>query len=237
MQAAESQVLQILSTRVVLPGELPGIESVPDAEFITLPPPEFYGGAVRELLADGAAQASWSQADPPSLEREGFIVIQGGGGMFESEQRYVIERLADVLAERGPFPTEAFMRGEAIDPKLLLPIAEAIFSTVSIPISQSPIRGSSLADLMALAGGIDFQTVHLTHLGGREIVLALLTAAGCKIVFGAADGIAYALKNGFSYYLLRWAGVPERVALDHARKEVRRTRAKGQAAGGSSSGA
>ena len=62
-------------------------------------------------------------------------------------------------------------------------------------------------------------------------MLALLTAAGCKIVFGAADGISYALKNGLSYYLLRWSGVPEGFAIEHARKEVRRSNSQRKAAG------
>jgi hypothetical protein len=218
MQDDEHQLIQFLSTRVALGGEWP------DAEFITLPPPEFYGGVLRDVMAANAESAHWLRGDRVDLEREGFIVIQGGGGMSEREPHDVMAGLADVLAERGPFPTEAFMRGEGIEPKLLLPSAEAIFHTVSIPISQSPIRGSTLANLMAFAGSLDFQTVHLTHVGGREVVLALITAAGCKIVFGAADGIAYALKNGLSYYLLLWAGVPEAFAIEHARKELRRSR-------------
>jgi hypothetical protein len=212
-------LFQFLSTRIVTGPEFP------DAQFITLPPPEFYSQATRAALS-APEDRWWWQSHPAGFENEGLVVIRGGGGMFEKEPRLVVSGLADVLAERGPLPSEATLLGGAVPPQILIPVAEAIFLTVSIPISQSPMRGSTLADLMALAGGIDFQTVHLTHLGGREIVLALLTAAGCKIAFGIADAITYALRNGLSYYLLRWMGVPETFAIEHARKQLRRFRAR-----------
>jgi hypothetical protein len=169
--------------------------------------------------------------DRAVLEHEGVMVVHGGGGMFESEPRFIVLGLADVLAERGHIPFEAALRGDTISPQALVPVADAIFSTVSIPVSRSPIKGVTLSDLLALAGGIDFQTVHLSHIGGREVVLALLTAAGCKIVFAAADGISVALRHGLSYYLLRWTGVPEHFAMEHARKEVRRSRQKPKSRG------
>jgi hypothetical protein len=183
------------------------------------------------LLIGSTDTGAWWQTDSSILEKEGLMLIRGGGGMFERERGDIVHLLADVLAGRGPFPTEFLPQGELIPPEILLPVAEAIFSTVSIPVSQSPIKGTTLSNLLALAGGIDLQTVHMTHLGQREVVLALLTAAGIKIVFGAADGVSYALKNGLSYYLLRWMGVPEKFAIEHARKEVRRARARQKSTG------
>ena len=150
MDATDGQLIQFLSTRIATGPEFP------DAEFLTLPPPEFYGETTRVLLSQGQTDSVWWRSDPAALEKERFIVIRSGGGMFENNKLYVVSGLADVLAERGPFPSDASLREDAIRPEVLLPVAEVIFSTVSIPISKSPIRGSTLADLMALAGGIDF---------------------------------------------------------------------------------
>lgn len=56
-----------------------------------------------------------------------------------------------------------------------------------------------------------------------HITLYFLLIGGTRIVLGAADGISIALKQGLSYILLKWMGVPVTTATPRKRKKAAST--------------
>jgi hypothetical protein len=206
------ELIQFLSTKVVIPAD------VPDVEIITIPPPDFYTTGLREALLKNPDAPADTDLSALGLR----MVVVFSDPLSDAED--VINRLTEVLSSGFRSAEPSRLQVETRDTDEIRVFVDRLFHTTSIPVSNSPIRGRTLADLLALGGSLDFQTAHLTHFGGKEVVLALLTAAGCKIVFGAADGIAFALRNGFSYHLLRMAKVPESFALRHAHGEVEKSR-------------
>jgi hypothetical protein len=60
-----------------------------------------------------------------------------------------------------------------------------------------------------------FPNVDATH-----IMLYFLLIGGTRIVLGAADGVSIALRQGLSYILLKWMGVPTTIASARKQKNA-----------------
>ena len=84
-----------------------------------------------------------------------------------------------------------------------------IYEAQPLPIMQSPLIGKTLAELAkAAGGGVAFYSM-FPHPGPGEIAIFFLLLGGTRIILGASDGIAFALKHGLSHLLLKWMGVPQ----------------------------
>ena len=87
--------------------------------------------------------------------------------------------------------------------------AHDIYESQPLPIMQSPLTGKTLQEIVkAAGGGVAFYSI-FPHPGPGEIAIFFLLLGGTRIILGASDGIAFALKHGLSHLLLKWMGVPQ----------------------------
>jgi hypothetical protein len=83
-----------------------------------------------------------------------------------------------------------------------------ILYDVELPIQNSPITGTHLANLFSI-GGTSAYLAATTHIGFREIAIYFLMVGGTRIVLGASSGISEALQHGLKQVLLSWMNVSE----------------------------
>jgi hypothetical protein len=93
-----------------------------------------------------------------------------------------------------------------------------------IPVMHSPIEGTTLAHLFATTGSGAAFLAYFPHPDLGQIATYFLVVAGTKIVFGAAEGIGYALKHGLAYMILKWMGAPTEIVEAELQKVAVRNR-------------
>jgi phospholipase C len=92
----------------------------------------------------------------------------------------------------------------------------------AFPVMHSPIAGTTLAQLFAHSGSGAAFLAAFPHPDAGQIATYFLVIGGTKIVIGAADGIALALKHGLSYLLLKWMGAPTEIIAAEAQRATKR---------------
>jgi hypothetical protein len=94
-------------------------------------------------------------------------------------------------------------------PQTVGPYIDSIISSSPLPTMHSPVSDETLLHMIAAAGSSAalMASIHPVSLA-TAIPLYFLVIGGTRIVVGAADGIAIALREGISTILLKWMGVP-----------------------------
>ena len=112
--------------------------------------------------------------------------------------------LADIVTDaqqREDFPPT---------PQTLLPYVDSIISNCPLPTMHYPISGETLLHMITAAGSSAALLASFNPIGAATAIpLYFLIIGGRRIVLGASDGIAIALRQGLSTILLKWMGVPK----------------------------
>lgn len=181
---------QFFITRVI------GSDDLPDVEILTLP----------------SYQSSSVIPDLEHLENlllshevEEFQTI--GGSSIDRGPRASFATLHQVVLD-------AYVREDMPpwDPAHVQAYAEKIYSAYPVPVMNSPVSGSSLLQMVTATGSGAAFMAAFPHADLGHITIYFLMIGGTRIVLGAADGISLGLKQGLSYLLLKWMGVPTTVA-------------------------
>lgn len=109
----------------------------------------------------------------------------------------------------------------------LFDLGRADISKQAFPVINSPISGTTLAQLFASTGSGAAFLAYFPHPDVGQIATYFAVVGGTKIVFGAADGIGYALKHGLAFNLLRWMGAPTSIIkaeFDRTEARIERVR-------------
>jgi hypothetical protein len=185
---------QFFITRVI------GSEDLPDVEILTLP--------------------SYPSADAlPNLEElqrlimtgEDFYTV-GGSSIDYGGIEACLPALHQVIIDAG-------IREELVwQPERTEAYAEQVFSSQPVPVLNSPLSGSTLGQMVTAAGGGAAFMAAFPHPDVGHITIYFVLIGGTRIVLGAADGISIALRQGLSYILLKWMGVPATAATPRKRK-------------------
>jgi hypothetical protein len=198
-------VPQVFITHVLSPGDLPNVE------ILTIPNYPFQTG-----INDAGAVLQ-------QLQIEGFAIRVE---YFEADVR--LETLSEgiaVLLRNGEFRDridDVDIGTTRIDNETLRLYAQQVVFSQPIPIMNSPISGSTLANMVGAGGGAAFITM-FPHPDAGQIALYFLMLGGTRIVLGAADGVSLALREGLSSMLLKWMGVPYTTKATTRTRKPRRT--------------
>ncbi|HKR43336.1 MAG TPA: hypothetical protein VJU59_27245 [Paraburkholderia sp.] len=182
-------------------------DSLPELAIVTIPGAEHPQGPRDDpLLADAAAAKR-------ALHLLGEWTVRSEGIDAVSEQE-VNSRVRGILAN------DMFYIGYGAGTFIDAP--DDWLAEIPFAVMNSPIAGSTLAQLFAVTGSGAAFLAYFPHPGWPEITTYFLVVGGTKIVFGAADGIGYALKHGLAHVLLKWMGAPTNII----QAEEDRTRAR-----------
>jgi hypothetical protein len=195
-QAESAPKSQFFIVRIV------GNEDQPDVEILTLP-----AGPHMASMSD------FEQLEREVLHGETFPTIAGSS--IDSSPNACLAALHQVILDGG------IREGLFWNPEHYAAYARDIFSTQPVILMNSPISGSTLAQLVGAAGwgtAAAFMAAFPNPDVGHVMIYFVLVG-GTRIVLGAADGISIALKQGLSHILLKWMGAPASTA-----SELKRTR-------------
>jgi hypothetical protein len=144
------------------------------------------------------------------MTREDFETV-GGSGIDHGGAGACLSALHQVIIDAE------VREGLPWQPERTREYAEQIFSAQPVPVMDSPLSGSTLAQMVAAAGGGAAFMTAFPHPDVGHITLYFLLIGGTRIVLGAADGISIGLRQGLSHILLKWMGVPASKATTRKR--------------------
>ncbi|MEX4004163.1 hypothetical protein AB4Y38_35365 [Paraburkholderia sp. EG285A] len=173
--------------------------ALPELAIVTLP---------GSNLAAGSATDQRREHDEAAVAADAARTWTSGqssvGGVSTGTLDVVIPRLLDSVVTSQPW-----LYPDSLDRWLLRLVEhDDLLYRDPLPVMNSPISGTTLAQLFAQSGSGAAFLAMFPHPDVGQITTFILVVGGTKIVFAAADGIGYALNHGLRHVLLKWMGVP-----------------------------
>ncbi|MFM0095648.1 hypothetical protein PQQ87_08545 [Paraburkholderia nemoris] len=194
------------------------LREMPQLDILTVPSGEWGGGHVDTPKTD--YETAWS------MGRDFGEMFPVRGVITHFSQRVTLDEIAKfiniVLVNAGGDKEQnGFLR--------LAPIEQAKVTKQVLrepfPVMNSPITGSTIGSLVTTAGSGAAFLAYVPHPDLGQIAVYFLVLGGTKIVIGASDGVAAALKLGLSHLILKWMGYPE-VSVNAEKKQAAKRAAK-----------
>ncbi|MEX3935904.1 hypothetical protein AB4Y32_29630 [Paraburkholderia phymatum] len=163
-----------------------------------------------------ASRPSSGSTQEDSLWEARFAYDGLGDWGWASEGVDVVERLEAMRGIERCLPD-----AEDLDPRTKFHLVELLMKQ-PFPVMNSPIGGTTLAQLFATSGSGAAFLAMFPHPDAGQIAIYFLVVGGTKIVFGAAAGIGQALEHGLKYKLLKWMHAPTEIVYGQNKKATGR---------------